>query len=137
MNRAQEIENIIIGTLLCSTEEENYFDSCRNCVTDDMFMDSVNRSIFRMVSEMNSKGMRRVNPLTLLNTFGARCSDICYRMCELSVNYSFLHRKTQYNERQFLLWAGYGMKPQYTDVSFDDYVTCFLNNAYETSKKCG
>ena len=135
MSRKQEIENIIIGTLLCSTEDDNFFRSCRSSVNERMFSDEVNRRIFRMVAEMNAQGMQEVNPLTVYERYGKEVEDICYRMCELSSQYSFLHRKTQYNERQFLLYHGYGQEPNYTNVTFDDYVNRFIQNYYDNEGK--
>ena len=135
MSRKQEIENIIIGTLLCSTEDDNFFRSCRSSVNERMFSDEVNRRIFRMVVEMNAQGMAEVNPLTVYERYGKAVEDICYRMCELSSQYSFLHRKTQYNERQFLLYHGYGQEPNYTNVTFDDYVNRFIQNYYDNEGK--
>lgn len=135
MSRKLEIENIIIGTLLCSTEDDNFFRSCRSSVNERMFSDEVNRRIFRMVAEMNAQGMQEVNPLTVYERYGKEVEDICYRMCELSSQYSFLHRKTQYNERQFLLYHGYGQEPNYTNVTFDDYVNRFIQNYYDNEGK--
>jgi hypothetical protein len=135
MSRKQEIECIIIGTLLCSTEEDNFFSCCECSVTEGMFADEVNRRIFRMVAEMNAQGMKEVNPLTVYERYGKEVEDICYRMCELSSQYSFLHRKTQYNERQFLLYHGYGYTPHYTEVKFDDYVNRFIQDYYYDESK--
>lgn len=135
MSRKLEIENIIIGTLLCSTQDDNFFRSCRSSVNERMFSDEVNRRIFRMVAEMNAQGMQEVNPLTVYERYGKEVEDICYRMCELSSQYSFLHRKTQYNERQFLLYHGYGQEPNYTNVTFDDYVNRFIQNYYDNEGK--
>mgnify|MGYP006874661417 CR=1 FL=1 len=100
-----------------------------------MFSDEVNRRIFRMVAEMNAQGMPEVNPLTVYERYGKEVEYICYRMCELSSQYSFLHRKTQYNERQFLLYHGYGQEPNYTNVTFDDYVNRFIQNYYDNEGK--
>ena len=135
MSRKQEIENIIIGTLLCSTEDDNYFSSCRCCVTEEMFADEVNRRIYKMIAEMNAHGIQDVNPYTIFERYGEAVMDICYRMCELSSQYSFLHRKTQYNERQFLIYHGYGQVPHYTDVTFDDYVNRFIQDYYNYEGK--
>jgi hypothetical protein len=135
MSRKQEIECIIIGTLLCSTEDDNFFKSCKSCVTEGMFTDEVNRRIYKMVAEMNAQGMPDVNPLTIYEKYGEAVRDICYRMCELSSQYSFIHRKCQYNERQFLLYHGYGQVPHYTNVTFDDYVNRFIQDYYDNESK--
>lgn len=135
MTRRQEVENIIIGTLLSSDSQDNFFESCRCCITEDMFSDEVNRRLFRMVSEMNKAGNPETDPYSILMTYGDEVKDIVYRMCELSCEFSFLHKKTQYNERQFLIWVSYGFKPNYTHVTFDDYVNRFIQLVFSNEKE--
>ena len=135
MDRRQEIENIIIGTLLCSTEDNNFYTNCRCCITDDMFSDDVNRRIFRMVAEMNAKGQEEINPYTILMAYGDDVLDICYRMCELCTEYSFIHKKVQFNERQFLIWCLYGYRPKYTEVKFDDYINKFIQIVFSNARQ--
>ena len=126
MNR-QELENIIIGTLLCSTEDDNFFRSCRSSVNERMFSDEVNRRLYIIVSEMYESGRRDINPLTIMETYGEKAEDIMVRMVELSTDFDFMHMKTMYNERQYLIFAGYGIEPKYTNVQFTDYINRFIS----------
>ena len=48
MTRRQEIENIIIGTLL-STFDTDWFADCRYCITTDMFADERNAMIYSAI----------------------------------------------------------------------------------------
>ena len=125
MDRRQKIENIIVGTLLESKGIENYFDDCRNLIPD-MFMDEANSRIFMLVSEMNRNGKVKTTPCDLFEEYGEKVADIVPRMCELVNDFSFIHLKAEYNERQY--WQQ-SIGP--TDVSFTDYVNRFMINYYE------
>ena len=57
MDRRQQLENIIIGTLLESTWRHNYFDDVKCLVSVDMFRDETNKRIYGLIWEMNSRGM--------------------------------------------------------------------------------
>ena len=135
MSRRQEIENIIIGTLLSSTCGDDYFASCRCCITEDMFADEMNRRIYRIVAEMSAQGCTEINPGSVLELYGDQVADMCYHMCELATEYSFLHKKVQYNERQFLNWCSYGIRPRYTEVTFDDYINRFIQIVFSNARE--
>lgn len=125
MDRRQRIENIIIGTLLESKGETNYYDECR-VLNADMFMDEVNRRVFLLVAEMNKNGKVCTTPCDIFDEYGEKVADIVPRMCELVIDFSFIHLKAEYNERQYL----YGNVGP-TDVNFTDYVNRFMINYYE------
>lgn len=125
MDRRQKIENIIIGTLLESKGDYNYFDDCRS-LTPDMFLDEVNKRIFTLIVEMNMQGKVKTTPCDIFEEYGEKVMDIVPRMCELVTDFSFIHLKVEYNERQYL-HNSIGL----TDVSFTDYVNRFMINYYE------
>ena len=131
MCRRLELENIIIGTIVVTYEGRDYFKHCRYCLTPDMFSDEVNRRLFVIVSEMYEKGCRDINPLTIMETYGKEAEEIMIRMVELSTDSDFMHMKTMYNERQFLIYAGYGIEPKYTNVEFTDYINRFISLVFD------
>ena len=134
MTRLQKIEKIIIGTLLESNSQKNYFDDCRCCITADMFSDEICRFIYGIVSDMNANGMADTDPYTLLENYPEQVLGILPDMLELVVEYSFVHLKMEYNERQFRVSCVFGVNPHYTDVTFTDYVNTFLK-LYEDEKR--
>lgn len=129
MNRRKELENIIIGTLLESTEDENYFIDCRSCVTEDMFLDEVNRRLYGIISEMNNGGNQDTRPSSILQAYGASVADIVATMCELCTEYSFINKKMMHNEWEYLDYLD-GKKPEYTKVQFSDYVNGFIKMVF-------
>lgn len=134
MTRIEKLEKIILGTLLESDSQKNYFTDCRCCITADMFSDEVGRRIYRIISDMNMKGITETDPCTIAQTYGEDIMDILPVMLDLVTDYSFIHLKMQHNERAFLLYYYDGIKPEYTYVSFTDYVNAFLKH-YEDEKR--
>ena len=135
MSRRQQLENIIIGTLLESNDERNYFDDCKCLVSQDMFLNEVNRRIYGLVWEMNAKGMACTDPLSIFNEYGEKVVDICADMIEVCTNYSFIHLKTEYNERRFISSCISGTDYVRTNVQFIDYVKQFVNLVYKDEEK--
>lgn len=131
MNRRQQLENIIVGTLLESNAEKNYFDDCRSTVTSGMFLDETNRRIYVLISEMNNKGMTNTDPCSIFTEYGEAVLDIVSRMCELCTEYSFIHQKFMYNEWQYLKSCINGRYCEPTSVQFEDYVKQFIKSVYE------
>lgn len=129
MSRRQYIENIIIGTLLESNEERNYFDDCKFLISQDMFLDDANRRIFAIIKEMNCRGKVCTDPCTILKEYGTEVLDLSCRMVDLCTDYSFIHKKTQYNEARFIASCSTGIEYGRTDVEFSDYVHQFLKLA--------
>ena len=131
MNRRQQLENIIVGTLLESNAERNYFDDCRSTVTSGMFLDDTNRRIYGLISEMNNKGMTNTDPCSIFTEYGEAVLDIVSRMCELCTDYSFIHQKFMYNEWQYLKSCINDRYYEPTSVQFEDYVKQFIKSVYE------
>lgn len=134
MNR-QELENIIIGTLLESNDDENYFDECRCSVVPEMFSDEHNRRIFIKIAEMNAKGITTTSPSEILATYGDEVIDLVCDMTDRVNNYSFLYRKAVYNEMRRLKSFYDGSIPKYSDCTFTKYVTGFIKLVYEEDRK--
>lgn len=135
MNRRDKLENIIIGTLLESNTERNFFDDGCSVLTSDMFKDDVNRRVFMLISEMNRKGKVNTTPCDIFEEYGEKVADIVPRMCELVTDYSFIYLKTKYNEERYLMNEFYGMEMKYTDVYFGDYVKRFIKVVFENEKE--
>lgn len=126
MDRRQQLENIIIGTLLESTWRHNYFDEVRSMVTVEMFRDETNRRIYGLIWEMNQRGMTETTPSDIFAEYGASVMDIAADMCDLCTDYSFIHLNTKYREERYLS----GCKGR-KDVTFKDYVDQFIIMSYE------
>lgn len=131
MNRRQQLENIIIGTLLESNTERNFFEDCRCIVTQDMFSDEKNRRIYGLVSKMNGNGKVCTDPCSIFIEYGAAILDIVADMTELCTEWSFIHLKTLYNETCFIKSCTDGIRYERTCVEFVDYVKQFVSNVYK------
>ena len=131
MSRRQYLENIIIGTLMDSSESRNFFTDCVSCLLPDMFLDDDNRRIYGLVSEMNRKGMTDTNPYNIFMEYGEAVVDLVPRMTELCTDYSFVWLKTEYNERRYIASMRDGVDYGRTDVQFVDYINQFLKLVYE------
>lgn len=137
MTRREQLEKIIIGTLLESTEQRNYYDDC-HCLSPDMFQDDKNRRIFGIIVDMNRQGKVNTTPCDIFNEYNEAVFDIAADMCELCTDYSFIHLKTEYNERHFMASCVFGVEYTRTDVQFEDYVKQFIKLVYEgESRGCG
>lgn len=126
MSRRQQLENIIIGTLLESTWRHNYYDDVKSLITADMIEDDFNRRIFVLISEMNAKGMKETTPCDIFREYRAGVIDILPVMCDLCAEFSFIHLNTKYRELCFLN----GCKGR-REVTFNDYVNQFIVMSYE------
>lgn len=135
MNRRQEIENIIIGTLLESTEEENYYIYCRSYIFPDAFQDENNRRIYKLIMDMNSKGKAATDPQSIFLEYGEKVLDLVPVMADRLVDDSFIHRKCWYNECQYIGSQVTGLKPKFTDVKFTDYVETFVKIVYDEERR--
>ena len=126
MDRRQQLENIIIGTLLESTEWHNYYDDVKSLISEELFLDATNRRIFGLIKEMNGKGQKETRPSDIFTEYGPAVVDIAADMCDLCTDYSFLHLNTKYREEQFLK----GCKGR-KEVTFGDYVNQFIIMSYD------
>ena len=129
MSRRDKIENIIIGTLLESNGERNYFDDCRSCVTADMFNDPTNRRIYGIIEEMNASGNACTDPCSIFTLYGENVLDIVTVMADRMAEDSFIHLKIDYNERRYIASLATGSHYKPTDVTFADYVNQFIKMA--------
>lgn len=125
MSRLQEIENIIIGTLLNSFDID-WFAECSFCITSDMFKDDRNSKIYSSICEFRKAGNIEITPLGLYN-FDNSLSPLIGHMITLASDFYFLVKKSNYNEGVRLARRFEGKQYRYTDVSFKDYVTKFLD----------
>lgn len=126
MDRRQQLENIIIGTLLESTWRHNYFDDVKCLVSQDMFKNETNYRIYGLIWEMNAKGLIETTPSDIFAEYGASVVDIAADMCDLVTDFSFIHLNTKYREERFL--KGYKNRK---DVTFSDYVNQFVIMSYD------
>ena len=129
MSRRQKLEKIIIGTLLESNSERNYFDECK-AIIPEMFTDDVNRRLFTIISEMNAAGKKETDPCSIYKEYDFMVADILPRMLELCTDYSFIHLKMEYNERRYIDSCITGNEYKGTDVQFVDYIKQFLTVVY-------
>lgn len=128
MSRRIELENIIIGTLLDDVGDEHYVNDCRSFITKEMFEDETNRTLYGYIMELSAKG-EDYSPLGIYSHYGQSVMDLVPAMVEKVTDYSFVHKKSLYNERQWLGSQVFGIKPTYTDIRFSDYVMAFIKMA--------
>lgn len=131
----ERLENIIIGTLLESTADDNYYTDCRCCVTEDMFMDATNRRIYHYVSEMQAGCKSDTRPSDIFAEYGAEVVDIIQDMMDKVINYSFLYLKWLINEGSYLYQLNTGVKVRYTNVMFSEYVNAFVKMYFYEEKR--
>ena len=128
MSRRIELENIIIGTLLDDVGDERFIADCRSCITKEMFSDETNRRIYGYIMELSAKG-EDYTPLGIYSHYGQSVTDLVPAMVEKAAEYSFVHKKSLYNERKWLGAQVFGIKPRYTFIQFSDYVMAFIKMA--------
>lgn len=126
MNRREQIESIIVGTLLNSDETANYFADVKSVISSDMFVDSRRGRIYNIVAEMNAKGIATVCPYSIYEYL--KCvidAPILVYMTELAADWHFLAKKVEYNE-----WIWMTGQKRYTNVMFNDYIKRFVQLVY-------
>ena len=119
MDRAQQIENIIIGSVLNDYDE--YWPSVRFCITADMLSDDMNKALFQKMRE------GKTDIVTL--TSGMPTDDLL-KVFDLAAYNDFRTKKCLYNEDQFL----FSDSPKYTRVSFEDYINQFVKTYFNGKK---
>lgn len=124
MTRRQEIENIIIGTLL-NTFDTDWFADCSYCITADMFTDGRNARIYSAIREYRKAGDKAITPYHLCE-FDNEMLSLAVYMEDLATDFYFLVKKVNYNERVWIAREFEGKRCRYTDVKFSDYVGKFL-----------
>lgn len=131
MTRRQEIESIIIGTILSSHLGEDYLKDCKSCITADMFCDERNSLIYSKAVEMYSKGFSEITPYTLVN-YDSSLLPVAPYMCEVADDWYFESKKTSYNLKLYYGCTNGTERPKYTRVTFSDYVTRFVQLVYSS-----
>ena len=121
MTRRQEIENIIIGTLL-STFDTDWFADCCYCITTDMFKDVRNAKIYSAVCEYRNFRITAYD----LCIFDNSLFPLASYMVNLAINFDFFIKKVNYNRKVWRSRQSTGKLYKYTDVKFSDYVWKFL-----------
>ena len=125
MTRRQEIENIIIGTLL-NTFDTDWLADCSYCITADMFADERNAKIYSAICEYRKTDDKSITPYHLCE-FDKDLLPIAEYMAELATNCYFLVKKVNYNELVWIAREFEGKQYRRTDVKFSDYVVRFLD----------
>lgn len=119
MSRRQQIEDIIVGSLIASFDD--YWPEVRSCVTDDMISDPVNRDTVARMRKLHGEG-KPVNLKTLTGN-GTADTAYCLRLAELADEHDF----------DWLLWRTNLIRRQTgqppCDPTFDQYVTALINYA--------
>lgn len=133
MTRRQEIESIIIGTLLNSFETD-WFADCGYCITADMFIDERNAKIYSAIRECRKAGIKEITPHSLMG-FDKTLTPLAGHMSGLATNHSFAVSKARYNEAVWLERQNGGARYQYTSVQFSDYVAKFLEMVIKERKE--
>lgn len=129
MTRREEIEDIIIGTLLNSNKENDYYEQVRYCVTADMFSNGKNRRIYEIIVKMRKDGLTDTCPSDIYAyNSSLSCGFVAY-MCELATDYYFFTKKLKYN--RWINLNDTSIHKRYTNVSFDDYVSRLIKLAFE------
>lgn len=131
MTRRQEIENIIIGTLL-NTFDTDWFGDCSYCITEDMFIDSRNAKIYSSICKYRQRDSGEINPFVLYE-FDKSLKPVLVYMLDLSTNYSFFIKKVDYNEKIWISKQVHENSFKYTYIQFSDYVSKFIE--YVISEK--
>lgn len=132
MTRRQEIENIIIGTLL-NTFDTDWLADCSYCITADMFTDERNAAIYSAIIEYRKTDDKSITPYHLCK-FDKELLPLAGYMVELAGDYYFLAKKVDYNERVWIARQIDCKRYRYTDVKFTDYVEKFLEMVIEERK---
>lgn len=132
MTRRQEIENIIIGTLL-NTFDTDWLADCSYCITADMFTDERNATIYSAIIEYRKTDDKSITPYHLCE-FDKELLPLAGYMVELAGDYYFLAKKVDYNERVWIARQIDCKRYRYTDVKFTDYVEKFLEMVIEERK---
>lgn len=133
MTRRQEIEKIIIGTLLNSFETD-WFADCGYCITADMFIDERNAKIYSAIRECRKTGVKEITPHSLME-FDKTLASLAGHMAGLATNHNFTTSKVRYNETVWLERQNSGERYQYTSVRFSDYVAKFLEMVIKERKE--
>lgn len=132
MTRRQEIENIIIGTLL-NTFDTDWFADCCYCIRADMFTDDKKARIYSAICEYRKTCDTSITPYHLCK-FDKSLLPLAGYIIDLATNYYFLVKKVEYNEMIWRCRLNDGKRYRYTEVKFLDYVCKFIKMVIEECK---
>lgn len=121
MDRRQEIERIVIGTILNSTKANDFIGSCRCCITPDMFSDERHQDIYKAAIALKSLGNDDINPLSVWLACPNLPADY---LCELAADWSYEAKRYYYNRN--IYYCDPKKNKRYTRVTFDDYINRFM-----------
>lgn len=134
MTRKQEIENIIIGTLLNSCDVD-WFADCGYCVTTEMFADKRNAEIYATICEYRKISDGEISPFEIYKFGNEKIKSLAAYMVELATDFDFFTKKVHYNESVWIARHIRGERYSYTDIKFTDYVSKFIENYCEKRPK--
>ena len=120
MTRKEEVERIILGTLL---NNRNVLSECTGSITLDMFSNDDNKRIYAKIVEYSNYIFSDITPASIID-YDNSMIDLAQYMCELASDYDFETKKLRYNTN--LYYYSKEQYPNYTTVEFSDYVTRFV-----------
>ncbi len=130
MKRTEQIEKIIIGTILNTTDGFSWMDSVRYCITPDMIKDEKRKKIYSLAVKLYDCGSSEFTPKDILDYCllnKIEYDDILDEMLGLAASYYYMSKKVSMIVRYSFI--GKVMKP----VKFDDYVTRFILNTFKNN----
>ncbi len=130
MDRRQEIERIVLGTILNSSKENDYMANCRCCITADMFDTEQHQEIYKTALQLKSAGMDEVSPFTV---WSANQSLAPEYLCELADEWYFELKKYLYNRQVY--YFDTKRNKRYTRVTFDDYINRFMELVFSNGER--
>lgn len=120
MDRREQIESIIVGTLLNSIHTTEFYDECKNLITPEMFHNGKLGEIYLIISDMFANGKDSTTPLDICEEYDWSLSDdLVRKMVDLATDFYFVSKKTAYNEN---IRLSNRFHKNYTYVTFADYV---------------
>ena len=114
MTRRQQIEDIIIGTLVCNFTK--YWNDVRFCITPDMMQDPLNARTLRRMGELDAMG---ITPT--IKTLTGEDPDMDFHVAHVAIDGDFDSKRAEYHMIQHIT----GQR-EYTQVTFDQYVTRYI-----------
>lgn len=114
MTRRQQIEQLIIGSLLC--EFDRHYPEVSGVITPDMMLDKRNAKALAVMERQHKEGKTPD-----IATVGAEMIEHAAYLADTAIDGDFSTNKAVYN----LIQDTNGTK-QYTAVTFTDYINRYL-----------
>ena len=122
MSRREELESIILGTLLNSFGTTEFYDECKDVITEETFTTPLYGEIYKLVRAAFESGMDEVNPLSVCQMHGWDLPvEIIMTMVELSRAWDFTTKMAEYNDKVF--HTDTRLHKKYSRAKFSDYVS--------------